>query len=226
MIASNKYGKYCIPESSKHRTVATTILGGRVYEEDTIQYILDHRGDGAVVHAGAYFGDFLPAISSPDNKVYAVEAVKENYECAKETLNLNFADNHQTELFHNALGATDGDIVKIITRDGNGKDVGCASQIEGKIHKAVGDNYEESTVITIDSMVPDDQHVSIIHLDVEGFEEEALKGALSTIKRCRPILIVECWQDEMLQTPFYVDEIYVLGYTVQHKIYENVIIAP
>ncbi|TLZ00439.1 MAG: FkbM family methyltransferase [Gammaproteobacteria bacterium] len=33
--------------------------------------------------------------------------------------------------------------------------------------------------------------IGIIHLDVEGYETPALEGALETIRRCRPIIIVE-----------------------------------
>ena len=43
--------------------------------------------------------------------------------------------------------------------------------------------------VTIDSVVKDE--VSIIHLDVEGFETQALKGAMKTIREYKPILILE-----------------------------------
>ncbi len=45
--------------------------------------------------------------------------------------------------------------------------------------------------ITIDSIVPRTSTVSILHLDLEGFEEFALLGAIETIERCRPLLILE-----------------------------------
>ena len=226
ITARNKYGQYAIPESSVNRTVAVILKSGRVYEEETIEYILDNRGDGAVVHAGAYIGDFLPALGADNHKVYAFEAVRENCEYAAKTLELNFGFNHHVELWQRALGATDDEAVKIITHDYNGNNIGCGSMIEGRIHKAEGTNFEEVTTITIDTVVPEDQHVSLIHLDVEGFEEQALKGALKTIERCKPILVLECWQDEMLKTSFYVDKIFGIGYTVAGKVCENVILAP
>ena len=37
----------------------------------------------------------------------------------------------------------------------------------------------------------DDRHVTIIHLDLEGHEPRAIAGAMATIRRCRPIMIVE-----------------------------------
>ena len=46
-------------------------------------------------------------------------------------------------------------------------------------------------VVRVDDIVPIDRHVSVLHLDVERHEQEALSGALRTIERCRPILILE-----------------------------------
>jgi hypothetical protein len=37
----------------------------------------------------------------------------------------------------------------------------------------------------------DQANISIIHLDLEGFEEYALRGARKTIERYRPLLILE-----------------------------------
>jgi hypothetical protein len=40
-------------------------------------------------------------------------------------------------------------------------------------------------------MAYDHANISIIHLDLEGFEEYALLGARKTIERYRPLLILE-----------------------------------
>lgn len=44
-------------------------------------------------------------------------------------------------------------------------------------------------VITVDSMELD--HVDLIKIDVEGFELPVVQGAEQTIKRCRPVMVVE-----------------------------------
>ena len=64
MIAYNKYGGFCIPISSKHRPAVQKILKGDIYEPHTIEYMLSNCSDGDIVHAGTFFGDFLPALSS------------------------------------------------------------------------------------------------------------------------------------------------------------------
>lgn len=34
----------------------------------------------------------------------------------------------------------------------------------------------------------------LIHLDIEGYEHKALKGAEETIRRCKPVLVIECFE--------------------------------
>lgn len=89
IISHNEYGKYCVPKSSSIRPAARKILSGEVYEPETIEFMRVNCGDGDVVHAGAYFGDFLPALSagmSAGGKVWAFEPNFENYYCARKPL--------------------------------------------------------------------------------------------------------------------------------------------
>ncbi|MDZ7845687.1 MAG: FkbM family methyltransferase [Owenweeksia sp.] len=41
----------------------------------------------------------------------------------------------------------------------------------------------EVDIVKIDDIVPKDREASILHLDVEGFEKQALTGGLETIKK-------------------------------------------
>ena len=91
-ISYNQYGGYCIPLSSSHRPAAQKILSNKVYEPKTIEFIRLNCGSDDVIHAGAYFGDFLPAISkglNNESMLYAFEPNLENYRCALITLTLN-----------------------------------------------------------------------------------------------------------------------------------------
>lgn len=64
-----------------------------------------------------------------------------------------------------------------------------------------GSDTELVPVITIDSLQLPSCH--LIKVDVEGMEEDVLRGAAETIARCRPFLYVECdrpeKQDSLLQ---------------------------
>ena len=59
-----------------------------------------------------------------------------------------------------------------------------------KIHTLC--EYRTIKVKTIDSYNFDD--VSLIKIDVEGHELSVLKGAIETVKRCKPIILVEIEQ--------------------------------
>jgi len=51
--------------------------------------------------------------------------------------------------------------------------------------------WDDIEIVAIDEVIPADHNISILQLDIEGYEEQALKGCLKTIKRNRPILILE-----------------------------------
>ena len=61
-----------------------------------------------------------------------------------------------------------------------GISIGTSSRSRGSI---------EVKVATLDSF--DFQNVGLMKIDVEGFEEQVLRGAVETIKRCNPVLYVE-----------------------------------
>ena len=48
-------------------------------------------------------------------------------------------------------------------------------------------------LITIDSLKLD--KIDFIKLDVEGYEELVIEGAMHTINKCRPIIIMEVWKN-------------------------------
>ena len=63
-IAENRYGSYSVPEGLDHRPAVRLVKAGDVYEPDTIAFMRDHAGAGDVIHAGTFFGDFLPGLSA------------------------------------------------------------------------------------------------------------------------------------------------------------------
>ena len=71
----------------------------------------------------------------------------------------------------------------------------------------------------MDDAIAQDRHVSIIQLDVEFHELEVLRGALATISRCRPILILETVPDD----PWFADNILALGYRQDRMLHANTV---
>ncbi len=224
-ISYNKYGGYCVPLSSHHRPAAQKVLSKDVYEPNTIEYILKNCKSGDVVHAGTYFGDFLPALSkgvSSGAKVWAFEPNPENYSCANITLEIN--DIANIVLTNAGLGDKKETLL-IKTRDANGRALGGASQIiTGEATDNAGTEHVQ--IVTIDDVVDSERSVSIIQLDVERHEKEALTGALKTINRCLPIIIFEVLPNStLLDSDWFSNNILSLGYRKMLDIHGNSIFS-
>ncbi|HVV63869.1 MAG TPA: FkbM family methyltransferase [Rhizomicrobium sp.] len=189
IVASNKFGSYCVPASSKTRPAAAAILAGKIWEPRTVAYMTEHCGDGDIIHAGAYFGDFIPALSKglrPGARLWAFEPSSENYLCARRTMELNGLEN--TVLTHAGLGDRAAMGILRIGRPDLPAYGGTARFVPARRKNC---SHEDSPIVAVDEVVPEDRQVSILQLDVEGFEQQALTGALRTIARCRPKIILE-----------------------------------
>lgn len=189
-VGVNKYGIYKLPV--EHSKAAQKIMQGRVHEPKTIKMILSYSGDGEVIHAGAYFGDMLPGLRKC-KRVWAFEPNFESYQCALKTIELNELTN--IELLNVGLGAEKGN-ARMIT-EANGERLGGSSLINSA-------GEREIDVVTIDGIVGGSQ-VTVIHLDVEGYEVEALKGGMKTIERWLPVLILE--RNDCIFGKWFQDEI-------------------
>ena len=219
-MAYNKYGGYCVPLSSSHRPAAKTILSGDIWEPKTIEFLMSCCGAGDIVHAGTFFGDFLPALSQSSaqgGRIWAFEPNPENYRCAFITTHINGLQN--VELINAGLGERRG-FLQMVTSDTHGMSLGGASRM---VQETDEDNTEGAItveVVAIDEVIPSERKISIIQLDVEGFEKPALAGALKIIRRCKPILILESLPDEeWLST-----NILQLGYRIAGEADENTIL--
>ena len=188
IIASNKHGRYCVPKSSQSRPAARTVLAGEVWEEKTISLMAMNCGDADIVHAGTYFGDFLPGLSralKPGARLWAFEPSHENFLCAQQTIALNDLTN--VSLIRAGLGARsdEGSLCVSIAGEARG---GSSSLMRSKKPDAV---YEDVQILALDDVVPPERHVSVMQFDVEDYEQQALKGARNILKRCLPLLILE-----------------------------------
>jgi len=220
MVARNEHGYYCVPRSSQHRPVSRAILASRVWEAETLDLVRGSQADGDVVHAGTFFGDFIPALAqsrSAGALVWAFEPNRENFECARTTIELNHLEN--VRLRNAGLDAKSGTAL-LATTDRTGLPLGGASRVIRDRTRAHWSENEEVSLVAIDDVVASDRRVAVIQLDVEGHEQEALTGAMRTVARCRPLLVLETpppteWIEEHL-TP--------LGYHVAGTIDANTVL--
>lgn len=208
-IAYNKHGGYALPRSSLHTTVSQALLAGRVYESDTVDFLVS-RGRGEIIHAGAFAGDFLPALSQAYSKIWAFEPHPENFRCAELTIKINEIRN--VELVKRGLGECRGAAI-LQTKDHDGP-LGASSRIS-----EAGD--EVIVLLALDETIPANSAISVIHLDVEGYEQKVLAGAMQLIERCRPILVLETLPDSQ----WIAKHLTPLGYRISGRVDENTILS-
>lgn len=220
-IAYNRYGGYCVPLASSHRPAVQSILWGNVHEPNTIEFLISSCRDGDIVHAGTYFGDFLPALSrscAPGAKIWAFEPHPEHYRCARITSSINELRN--VELMNAGLGEGRSSQV-MVTTDASGLSLGGGSQIVPRGDAGASGATLPVQVVAIDDIVPPDRKVSIIQLDVELYERQALCGALKTIQRCLPIILVETLPEEKWLS----ENLWPLGYRVFREVDGNAVLT-
>lgn len=63
---------------------------------------------------------------------------------------------------------------------------------------------------TLDDVIPVGEAVALVKIDIEGGEYHALRGAVNTILRCRPVLLFEAGNKSTGQYGVTPDEIYAL----------------
>ena len=175
MIVKNEYGTYSVPNEIHYTYTAQAIINGEVHEKSTIEYLKSIGGN--IIHAGTGFGDFLPALK--DCNVFTFEPNQLMYHAALKTIKLNNLNN--VTIYPYAIGDYDGDN-KLKHIDELGQEMGPRSEIgDGIIIKQV----------KLDTIIPKSTKIDLIHLDLEGYEFEALLGAKEIIERDKPIIVLE-----------------------------------
>lgn len=77
--------------------------------------------------------------------------------------------------------------------------------------------YEEVRLASIDDVVGSDRRVALIQLDVEGHEQQALAGAMHTIRRWRPLIVLE----RLPESSWFAMNLAPLGYHVDGSVDSN-----
>jgi len=223
-IGFNKYGAYCLPNKSSIRPAVQKVMRNKIYEPQTIEFIckIIKEDKGNIVHAGTFFGDFLPALSKAavhsNQKIWAFEPNIESYRCAQITLLLNSIEN--VELINAGLGDKQQQ-QHLQIKDTKGKHVGGASKIVNKEKTGFTQSIQ---IECIDDIIPLQNKISLIQLDVEGYELQALKGAISTIQKHFPILILEN-NPHTIESEWFKENILKLGYKITNTLHNNTVLS-
>lgn len=143
--------------------------------EAALGFVKDWR---CAVDGGAHVGVWSLQMAKRFTCVIAAEPSADTFECLVENLRQHQCAN--VEARHVAVGKEAGSVS--MTLDA----ANAERKNTGGRHVSAGDDVR---VETIDSWhLP---HLGFLKLDVEGSEPAALRGAIETIKRCKPVILYE-----------------------------------
>ncbi|MEI0604463.1 FkbM family methyltransferase [Brachyspira alvinipulli] len=161
------------------------------YEKHGLSNIknIDFIRDKNIIDAGGYIGDSAIIFSDYTNKnIYSFEPFKNNYNSMLKTIELNNVENIVP--INMALGNENKEI--FIYYDG---DNSSGLSIENK-ESEVNSKKETINMITLDKFVEEKNiKVGLIKTDLEGFEQKFLEGAVNTIKKQKPILMISIYHN-------------------------------
>ena len=142
-----------------------------------------------IIDAGAFIGDSALVLSRyTDKLVHAFEPSPENYDLMLKTIELNSLKN----VIPNQLALTSKDDSTCVINLGELKSSSSISINDG--FNYVGST--EAKTITLDTYVDKNSlEIGLIKVDVEGAEQDFLKGALRTIKSQKPVLIISIYHN-------------------------------
>ncbi len=141
-----------------------------------------------IIDAGAFTGDTALPLSKITNKnVYAFEPFKESYNLLKENIKANKLSN--VCAVNKSLGDINGERTLYLSND----------NFQGITSDANLREYSEELKVeevTVDQFVSEnDLDVGLITIDVEGAEQNLLKGAMDTIKSQKPLLFISIYHN-------------------------------
>lgn len=160
------------------------------YELPTVRFIRHHvRAGMTLIDVGAQIGYLTLEMSKAggnDVTLYSFEPEPRNI--SRFSTNLALNNVHNVTIVDKAVSDHDGQIRLFMSSDNN---AGTHSTIASG--PFVSSEYIEIPCIRLDTFVRANavSRVDLIKIDVEGGELEVLKGAEETLRRFRPVLIVE-----------------------------------
>ena len=188
LAGAKKYGPFCDADFD--------FALGRYETEVTAAFDRYCRPGMTVFDVGAHAGHhtiLLSKLCGVSGHVHAFEPVPQNVECLRETLRLNNLQN--VSVHELAVSDREGEArLKC-----NGVFDGFACLAEGG-HGRTEFSTTASTVLTVRTIDVDTfcnkfgiARIDLIKMDIEGAEMLALRGMTRTLRRRRPVLILELW---------------------------------
>ena len=186
-----KKAKFYFPFIDTDQIQQSIFLGQKYYENDYLDYLCDEWHGGVIANAikggtildiGSNIGNhslyFL--LERGADFSYCFEPLKETFDILKKNMEINNLEN-RTKLFNAGVGSCSCKGTIAFSKEKNT----AYTQVEMK-------NDGELEIVGIDEL-DIKRKINFIKLDVEGFELEVIKGMTKTLKRDKPMMMIEIW---------------------------------
>ena len=159
------------------------------YDRLTKKILKKHlKRDSNCIDVGCHKGEILDLMLcyAPDGKHYAFEPIPYLFNNLKTKYK-----NKKVEIFPYALSDNSGESTFQLV-----KNAPAYSGIKKRRYDISNPDIEEIkvTLKTLDEIIPADEQIHLIKIDVEGGEFGVLKGAKDLLKKNKPTIIFECWK--------------------------------
>ena len=173
---------------------------GGFYEQKLLEKIKSLGLNGVYVDAGSHHGNHSIYFDKFCNseKVVCIEGNPFNFEYLKKNTILNDCKN---VLHNDILSDKQGDVLTMVY---NLKNTGSSMVVTDQNKSNSGRRIKSvtNTTNTLDNILGNEDNISLIKIDIENYEYNALLGAQSIIDKHHPVIVIELHSDN-----FYYDEI-------------------
>ena len=191
------------------------------YNKEREMLILDRIvSPGAkVMDIGANLGYYtypLTQIVGSNGKVISFEPIHEVNECLTYAKKKLAWDN--TEIYKFALGSEEGSFDMVVPVDVNGREITGLSHLSGKFDEKNAIKYTVQ-VKCLDNLDIELDGLSFIKCDVEGAELNVFRGAINTIKKYHPLILVEIENRHLERYHLTSKDVFLFLHNIGYKSY-------
>ncbi len=176
-----------------------------MYGEKTIlDFIANLAIKGVCVDAGAWIGKYSFLMAKTARRVIAIEPDKLNFRLLQENIDLN---DKNIEPIQAALDYKDGEAKLALSNSSSGHELADVSYSDEVSEHVYGYKVKTISLNSLLNLIGED--IDFIKMDVEGWEYKVILGALNTIKRFKPKLVIPLYHksSDLLTIPLLMNEI-------------------
>jgi FkbM family methyltransferase len=199
--------------------ISNVIKKNQIWEEHMQDIFKKYvNKDSVVIECGCHIGVHTIPLASLCKTFYGFEPMPDTYDVLNQNIKLNNINN--AIIYKKGVADKEGGTQYSWIPENNPGGSGLNNNPMGKPNwiKSTNQNIEVE-LTTIDSLQLD--KLDFIKIDVEGYETLVIDGAINTIKKCRPVIIMEVWKNhngefDINYTKTIFKNILDLGYDVLH----------